>query len=67
MKFCKVPICKETYVTMWTNRLIYYYGLNFLINYIIMLFDFNHLRVIYYHFFKSKIKFLEFDIRFNHY
>lgn len=47
---------------MWTNRLIYCYDLNFLIHYIIMLSDFNYLRVIYYHFFKSKIKFLEFDI-----
>lgn len=47
---------------MWTNRLIYYYDLNLLIHYIIMLSDFNHFRVIYYYLFKPKIKFLKFDI-----
>lgn len=48
---------------MWTNRLTgYYYDLNLLIHYITMLSDFNHLRVIYYYSFKSKIKFLKFDI-----
>lgn len=46
----------ETYVGMWTNRLIYYYDLNLLIHYVIMLSDFNYLRVIYNDFLKCKIK-----------